>query len=109
MCMAIGDRIFFGKFRMVIIVLLFTGPQAWAQRSIYLAEGWEFLRQDLGGPWEAVRPITKKDDPAIVPLWQPVSLPHCVNAEDAVDPAGNYYRGPAWYRTQLELRNPYPG
>jgi len=104
----IGDRIFW-KFRIVIILFLFTSLRASAQQSVYLKDGWEFLRQDLGGPWEAVRPVTKKDDPGAVPLWQPVRLPHCVNAEDAVDPGGNYYRGPAWYRKQLELHNPYSG
>jgi beta-galactosidase len=34
-------------------------------------------------------------------------LPHCVNAEDGVDPDVNYYQGPAWYRTQLDIKNPY--
>jgi beta-galactosidase len=53
-----------------------------------------------------VRPVGK-GNPESVPLWQPVQLPHCVNAEDAVDPDVNYYQGPAWYRTQLEINNPY--
>jgi beta-galactosidase len=106
--MITGGRIF-REFRIVAIVLLFTCLRASAQQSICLTDGWEFLRQDLGGVWESVRPLVKKDDPGAVPLWQPVRLPHCVNAEDAVDPAGNYYRGPAWYRTQLELHNPYAG
>ena len=106
--MITGGRIF-REFRIVAIVFLFTCFRASAQQSNCLTDGWEFLRQDLGGAWEAVRPVVKKDDPGAVPLWQPVRLPHCVNAEDAVDPAGNYYRGPAWYRTQLELHNPYAG
>ena len=42
-----------------------------------------------------------------MPLWTKVSLPHCVNAKDAVDPDVNYYQGPAWYRTQLDVKNPY--
>ncbi|HEY4206333.1 MAG TPA: glycoside hydrolase family 2 TIM barrel-domain containing protein, partial [Puia sp.] len=98
------------EFRLFCLTILYCiCTRASAQTSICLSDHWEFLRQDLGGPWEAVRPVTKKDDPGIVPLWQPVQLPHCVNAEDAVDPAGNYYRGAAWYRTQLELHNPYAG
>ncbi|HVV03536.1 MAG TPA: hypothetical protein VHC96_04900, partial [Puia sp.] len=106
MFMAIGHRIV----RIFCFILLyFVCTRASAQTSVCLTDHWEFLRQDLGGPWEAVRPVTGKDDPKAVPLWQPVHLPHCVNAEDAVDPAGNYYRGPAWYRTQLELHNPYAG
>ncbi len=78
------------------------------QKTQRLNNGWEFLRQDLGGIWEAVRPVVK-GNPESVPLWQQVSLPHCVNAEDAVDPDVNYYQGPAWYRTQLVVANPYPG
>jgi beta-galactosidase len=80
---------------------------ATAQQRARLTANWEFLRQDLGGIWEAVRPVGK-GNPESVPLWQPVTLPHCVNAADAVDPDVNYYQGPAWYRTQLTIENPYP-
>lgn len=71
-----------------------------------LTDNWELLKQDLGGIWEAVRPVVK-GNPESVPLWLPVRLPHCVNAEDAVDPDVNYYQGPAWYRTTLTISNPY--
>jgi len=77
-----------------------------AQQKTRLINGWEFLKQDLGGIWEAVRPVGK-GNPESVPLWEQVTLPHCVNARDAVDPDVNYYQGPAWYRTQLEIKNPY--
>jgi beta-galactosidase len=77
-----------------------------AQQRIRLDKHWQFLRQDLGGIWEAVRPVGK-GNPESVPLWDSVSLPHCVNAWDAVDPDVNYYQGPAWYRTLLDLKNPY--
>ena len=77
-----------------------------AQQKTRLNENWEFVRQDLGGIWEAVRPVGK-GNPESVPLWEKVTLPHCVNAEDGVDPDVNYYQGPAWYRTQLEVKNPY--
>jgi len=89
-----------------LFVLLYAIQPVSAQQSARLNDNWEFLRQDLGGPWEAVRPFAK-GDAASLPVWTSVHLPHCVNALDAVDPAGNYYRGPAWYRTRLELRNPY--
>lgn len=79
-----------------------------AQEVRRLSHGWEFLRQDLGGVWEAVRPVGK-GNPESVPLWKNVSLPHCYNAEDAVDPDVNYYQGPAWYRTRIAVKNPYPG
>lgn len=77
-----------------------------AQQSQRISQSWEFLRQDLGSPWEAVRPATE-GSPESVPLWEKISLPHCFNAKDAVDPDVNYYQGPGWYRTQLDIRNPY--
>jgi beta-galactosidase len=92
----------------VFFLLLLCGTCVNAQQRTRLNEGWEFVRQDLGGIWEAVRPV-KGGNPEDVPLWTPVSLPHCVNARDAVDPDQNYYQGPAWYRTQLKIANPYPG
>lgn len=89
----------------LILVLFFHSPLA-SQQSSRLNEDWEFVKQDLGGIWEAVRPGVK-GNPESVPLWQTIILPHCVNAEDAVDPDVNYYQGPAWYRTKLLIDNPY--
>lgn len=74
--------------------------------KVRLTGGWEFLQGDLGGIWEAVRPGGGSE---AVPLWSRVTLPHCFNAEDGVDPEVNYYQGPGWYRTRLQLQNPYPG
>ncbi|SJZ46368.1 glycoside hydrolase family 2 TIM barrel-domain containing protein [Sediminibacterium ginsengisoli] len=90
-----------------LFLLGFT-VQAVAQQKIRLSNNWEFLKQDLGGIWEAVRPVGK-GNPESVPLWQTVTLPHCVNAQDAVDPDVNYYQGPSWYRAQLDISNPYAG
>ena len=89
----------------ILAVLLFALP-GFAQQKVRLNEGWEFLRQDLGGIWEAVRPVVK-GNPEDVPVWTSVTLPHCVNARDAVDPDVNYYQGPAWYRTSLDVKSPY--
>ena len=80
--------------------------KAAAQQSVRLISNWQFLRQDLGGIWEAVRP-EKKGYPETVPLWTAVTLPHCANERDAVDPDVNYYEGPMWYKTRLEVNNPY--
>src|SRR5882757_3775962 len=91
---------------LAVIVLIVIGCTAQAQQSVRLISDWDFLKQDLGSVWEAVRPVVK-GNPESVPLWQTVTLPHCVNAEDAVDPDMNYYQGPAWYRTQLTIQNPY--
>ncbi|MEQ1851536.1 MAG: alginate lyase family protein, partial [Chthoniobacteraceae bacterium] len=41
--------------------------------------------------------------------WSAVTLPHCFNGRDAVDPDVRYYQGPGWYRTRLKIANPYPG
>lgn len=71
-----------------------------------LNENWEFAAHDLGGIWEAVRPV-KKGNPEDMVAWQSVVLPHCFNAEDAVDPDVKYYQGAGWYKTMLDLSNPY--
>lgn len=86
--------------------LLLLGQSLFAQQKTRLNNGWQFLKQDIGGIWEAVRP-TKGGNPEDVPLWTNVNLPHCYNAEDAVDPDVNYYQGPTWYRTQLNITNTY--
>ncbi len=64
---------------------------------------WEYRRGSLGGPWEAWR---KANDDANV--WTQVSLPHCFNAYDSVDPDVPYYQGPGWYRTKFGNANPIP-
>lgn len=89
-----------------IIVITTLCSVAFGQQKIRLNDHWQFLKQDLGGIWEAVRPVGN-GAPESVPLWDSVSLPHCVNAIDAVDPDVNYYQGPAWYRTSLSVNNPY--
>jgi beta-galactosidase len=77
-----------------------------AQQKIRLNTGWQFLREDLGGVWESVRDIGKVNQGS-VPMWDSVRLPHCFNAKDAVDPDVNYYQGPGWYRSLLDIKNPY--
>ena len=93
------------RFVFSFLTVLFSVP-LFAQQSTRLNSNWQFLKQDIGGIWEAVRPV-KAGNPEDVPIWTNVSLPHCVNATDAVNPDVNYYQGPAWYRTQLTIQNPY--
>src|SRR5688572_28270176 len=69
-----------------------------------LLTGWDYRRGSLGGVWGVWR---KANDDATT--WASVELPHCFNALDAVDPDAPYYQGPGWYRTRLQLKNPYPG
>jgi beta-galactosidase len=94
------------QFTFILFLLSMICNFSIAQKKIRLTDKWEFLKQDLGGIWEAVRPVGK-GNPESVPLWDSVKLPHCVNAKDAVDPDVNYYQGPSWYRTQLTINNPY--
>ncbi|MBE9664726.1 glycoside hydrolase family 2 protein [Mucilaginibacter boryungensis] len=95
------------KLKSLLILLLATaGHITIAQQKTRLINNWEFVRQDLGGVWEAVRPVTP-GNPESLPIWDKVNLPHCFNARDAVDPDVNYYQGPGWYRTTLNINNPY--
>ena len=80
-----------------------------ANRKQRLCEGWEFIRQDMANVWEVMRPVPGAGKPEAVPLWHPVTLPHCYNATDGVAPDVSYYQGAAWYRTSLALDNPYAG
>ena len=97
--------------KVLLIALLFSFTlhgftQINYQQKERLNEGWLFRREDLGSIWEAVRPAAKGSSEG-VPLWTKVSLPHCFNAEDAVDPDVNYYQGPGWYKKMLDVKNPY--
>ncbi|MEL7587834.1 MAG: glycoside hydrolase family 2 TIM barrel-domain containing protein [Prolixibacteraceae bacterium] len=98
--------------RIIVLLFLLSLVLGLAAQSISLhqqglIQNWQFIRQDLGGVWEALRE-SKPDSPAAVPHWENVSLPHCFNAQDAVDPNVSYYQGPGWYRTTLKINNPYP-
>jgi beta-galactosidase len=72
-----------------------TPPQPLGQR---LEQGWEHFRGSLGGIWEVWRGDKASDN---VP-WDKVTVPHCFNARDAVDPDEPYYQGPGWYRTRVK-------
>lgn len=87
------------------ILLLFFSITLNGQNKLPL-KNWEFLKSDLGNVWEGVRDVPV-GSPQAVPIWEKVTLPHCYNAIDAVDPDQNYYQGPAWYRTILSATNPY--
>ncbi len=91
---------------LLFFFLIFIQNRLFAQQTYRLNNGWEFLKSDLGGIWEANRPA-KEGSSESVPLWSKVNLPHCFNAQDAVDPDVNYYQGPGWYRTNLNIENTY--
>lgn len=69
-----------------------------------LTDGWEHYRGTLGSVWEVWRGEKASDNVS----WTKVTLPHCFNARDAVDPDERYYQGPGWYRTRLEAGDPFP-
>ena len=69
-----------------------------------LDAGWEFYRGSLGSLWEIWRGEAATDNVK----WTPVTLPHCFNARDCVDPDTPYYQGPGWYRTKIKIANPFP-
>jgi beta-galactosidase len=97
------------KFFTALLIVFISGvgfSQSISRHSERLTDNWQFLQQDLGGIWEAVRPASP-GRPETVPIWTDVSLPHCFNATDAVNPYVNYYQGPGWYRTALEINNPH--
>jgi len=75
-----------------------AGP---AQRP---AGSWEYYQGSLGSVWEVWRGDAASDNVA----WSAVTLPHCFNGRDAVDPDVRYYQGPGWYRTRLKISNPFP-
>jgi len=88
----------------VLALFLFTGF-AEAQKNVTrLDTGWEYYQGRLGSTWEIWRGDKASDNVD----WTPVTLPHCFNARDAVDPDAAYYQGPGWYRTRLTLSNPFP-
>lgn len=95
-----------GTIAVMLLTLLPIYGQINYENSTRLIEGWDFLKGDLAGPWEAVRDYNKKGA-EIVPIWTKVTLPHSYNAFDAVDPDVNYYQGATWYRTKLSIDNPY--
>jgi beta-galactosidase len=82
------------------LALLVPGV-AQAATETPLANGWRFMKADAVG---AEAPGF--DDGA----WAPVSVPHTYNAEDSGiggakargEPEGVYYRGPAWYRLEID-------
>ncbi len=89
-----------------LCALLCSSHVLMAQQTIRVNNQWDFLKSDLGGVWEAMRPASE-GSPESVPLWQKVTIPHCFNDRDGVDPDVNFYQGPGWYRTNLDIKNPY--
>jgi beta-galactosidase len=89
---------------LLLLFLLVSAKLLAADTTQRLSEGWEHYQGSLGSPWEVWRGDAASDNVA----WSKVTLPHCFNGRDAVDPDVRYYQGPGWYRTKLKISNPYP-
>ncbi len=90
--------------RLLTFFLALTCAHLFAADTQRLSDGWEHYQGTLGSPWEVWRGDAASDNVA----WSKVTLPHCFNGRDAVDPDVRYYQGPGWYRTKLKIANPYP-
>ena len=95
------------QFRNLIALLLFLpGLISFGQsqkNSTRLIQGWDYVKGDIASVWEAFRPIKQSK----LPIWTPVTVPHCFNDKDAVDPDVAFYQGPGWYRIYLDINNPF--
>ncbi|WP_053375051.1 glycoside hydrolase family 2 TIM barrel-domain containing protein [Paenibacillus sp. FJAT-27812] len=76
-------------------------------KTLNLTNCWEHYRGCLGGVFEVWREDKLKQTIYHLP-WEMVSLPHCFNEYDSVDPDVKYYQGQGWYRTRLDVSSPYP-
>ena len=81
---------------LLALLLSFTAAARAAdpRSDLEVSKGWKFLRQDVEGPQSPTFDDTQ---------WDAITIPHTWNAKDGQDGGGNYYRGPAWYRTRLNL------
>ncbi|WP_457427916.1 glycoside hydrolase family 2 protein [Roseateles sp. P5_E7] len=79
---------------LLLALLLVVGGYASASRQVTaLDDGWRFLRADAAGASG-----NDFDDST----WAAVRLPHTWNGSDG-EAGGAYYRGPGWYRRELQL------
>jgi beta-galactosidase len=90
--------------KVLMFVALIGSVQAAETNTQRLSTGWEYYQGSLGSSWEVWRGEAASDNVT----WNAVTLPHCFNGRDSVDPDVRYYQGPGWYRTKLKINNPYP-
>ena len=66
---------------LLVACLSTAGAKVLTEHKTRLTDNWLYLRGDIGNIWEAVRPASPGTSES-VPLWTPVTLPHCFNATD---------------------------
>ena len=54
-------------------------------------QGWQFLKKNV------------QRSELLNETFEPVSLPHCWNAEDGTTGGNNYHRGLCWYVRELDI------
>ena len=100
-CAPPGFRVMISIMRSITTLLLslVASCQLYAREDTLINSDWQYKSGEVPDGEQA--DLTTSD-------WQPVSLPHCWGWEDAM--AGkDYYRGPGWYRRDLNLSAPQPG
>jgi beta-galactosidase len=65
-----------------------------ARKDTVLSTGWRFIRHDVAD----AQSLSLNDTD-----WQTITLPQTWNAQDGQDGGNNYYRGPGWYRLNLDV------
>ena len=82
-----------------LVLALFVTAQLQAREDTTLTDGWLFQSGE----------VPHGEQPSLVATsWQAISLPHCWGVEAAM--AGKeYYRGPGWYRRELNVGAPVAG
>ena len=96
---------------LLMLVLVMTGlafgvtaahaatDQETIRKSVELTHGWRFIKRDVPGGEQP-----NLDDSG----WQAVDLPHTYNVAGMLN-AKEHYRGPAWYRKQIDVSAVEPG
>jgi len=89
-------------FLLVFVITSNLSAISQSSHQTRLTTEWEYCQYKLGGIWE----VWRDKQHQILP-WNKISLPHCFNAFDAVDPDKRYYQGEGWYRKTLTVNNPF--
>ncbi len=86
--------------------VLAMASSVFARQDTRLDAGWRFMRGDSAGmTGQAMSPADEKWNDSD---WEEISIPHCWGWEEAQQ-GKNYYRGPGWYRRQLNVGPPARG
>jgi len=92
-------RLLFCLIGMLVLVTCLPPAMALPRSATPIDAVWSFTKADAPGA-----SASSFDDGG----WSHVTLPHTFNGSDG-DDGGNYYRGPAWYRTHIEMKRKDPG